>query len=624
MRYLFSSALTLAALGVLSSAAAQADDEIIVTATRAPTELQRVPAAIVVIDTEAARERGAITLDQALSDVPGIQAPRTGPTGQQASIFSGGFESNHTLILFDGVRLDDPSTPEGIFDAGQDMFGDATRIEIVQGPMSALYGSAALGGVVNIIPQRGGEGSFNTRAELGAGSFQTLTGTAGIDGTLGPLRYAISAEVFETEGYDIVPERIAGFNGEKDGAESATLTGVFDFDMNDRLSLDLLLRRREARSDFDPGFFGNIGENPEAEIERNDTALSRLGATWRVTDALSFRLSGGALETDRIVADAGVVGDSFFGERQFADALVSWDAESWQVQAGATHEDESIDANSFGSAVRGTQDHWGVFSTAQASLGAFDLTAALRHDDYEGFGGETTWRAGAVYGVGANGRVYGSYGTSFRAPSLYERFVPFFGAAGLQPESAHSWEIGGEARWPAFNQEDGLSLDALYRASEIDDLIGFFGFSYANVDRAEIKFAQARISVRPAPWLTARAAYTNTDARDVGADRALQRRPRHAWSAEIEAKHGPISARLAWREVGSRLDVTYDDAGAFIGVDRVAAYDLLSLSATWSINESARVFVAADNALDETYEPVNGFAGAPSSLMAGVRWSPTR
>jgi vitamin B12 transporter len=623
MRYLFSSALTLAALGVLSSAA-QADDEIVVTATRAPIERQRVPATIVVIDTDDARERGAITLDQALSDVPGIQAPRTGPLGQQTSIFSGGFESNHTLVLFDGVRIDDPSTPEGIFDAGQDMFGDASRIEVVQGPMSALYGSAALGGVVNLIPRRGGEGSFNPRAELAAGSFQTIAGAAGIDGTFGPLSYALSAETFETEGYDVVPERIAGFNGEKDGAESATLTGVFDFDLNERLSLDLLLRRREARSDFDPGFFGNIGENPEAEIAKNDIALWQLGATWRATDVLSFRLSGGALETDRVVADAGVVGDMFVGERQFADALVSWDKESLQVQAGATHEDEFIDANSFGAPVRGEQEHWGIFTTAQTTLGAFDFTAALRHDEYEAFGSETTWRAGAVYRAGPSARLYASYGTSFRAPSLYERFVPFFGAAGLQPETARSLEIGGEARWPAFDQEDGISFDALYRASEIDDLIGFFGFSYANVDRAEIKFAQARISARPASWLTARVTYANTDARDVGADRALQRRPRHAWSAEIEAEHGPMSARLAWREVGSRLDVIYDDAGAFIGVDRVAAYDLLSLSASWSINDSAGVFVAADNAVDETYEPVNGFAGTPSSLMVGVRWSPTR
>lgn len=623
MRSMFSCAFALATLGA-PIAPAHADDEIIVTGTPTPTERQRIPAATFVIDAEVARERGAITLDQALSDVPGIQAPRTGPLGQQASIFSGGFESNHTLVLFDGVRLDDPSTPESIFDAGQDMFGDATRIEIVQGPMSALYGSNALGGVVNTIPRRGGEGAFNPRAEIAVGSFQTHTALFAADGTLQRFRYAISANAFESEGYDIVPERIAGFTGEKDGARSATYTGVFDFALTEELGVDLLLRHREARADFDPGFFGNIGENPDAEIATNDTSLWRAGATWQASAPLTLRLSGGELETDRIVADAGLVGDTYAGERQFADALATWSANAWSLQAGAAYEAESIDASSFGSPVQGDQAHWGVFTTVQATIGAADLTAALRHDDYEGFGGETTWRAGAVYRVGAGGRLYASYGTSFRAPSLYERFVPFFGAAGLQPETAQSWEIGGETRVPAFGRADGVTVDALYRASEIDDLIGFFGFSYANVDRAEITFAQARVSARPTAWLTARVAYANTDARDVGADRALQRRPRHAWSAEIEAEHGPLSARLAWREVGARLDTTYDDTGAFFGVDRVAGYDLISLSASWTIDGNARLFIAADNALDETYEPVNGFAGAPASVLVGLRWAPTR
>ncbi|MCR6643498.1 MAG: TonB-dependent receptor plug domain-containing protein [Terricaulis sp.] len=164
------------------------EDEVIVTATRTATAAAALPAAVVVIDADAARARGEVTLDQALTQVPGLQAPRTGPIGQQTSIFSGGFESNHTLVLFDGVRLDDVSTPEGVFDAGQDLLGDASRIEVVQGPMSALYGSQALGGVVNVLPRRGGEGGFNPSFEAAAGSFDTLTAT------LAPMeRWGVSA-----------------------------------------------------------------------------------------------------------------------------------------------------------------------------------------------------------------------------------------------------------------------------------------------------------------------------------------------------------------------------------------------------------------------------------------------
>lgn len=606
----------------LPAFAEDAGDDIVVTGAQRPTPTEHLPADVTVIDADAARERGEITLDTALAQVPGIQAPRTGPLGQQASIFSGGFESNHTLVLFDGVRIDDPSTPESVFDAGQDLLGDASRIEVVQGPLSALYGSGALGGVVNIIPRRGGEGAINPRLEAAGGSFGTLIGAAGADGAIGRFRYALSGEAFASDGYDIVPERIAAHTGEADGADMTTLTGVFDFAVSDALSLDLLLRQRQARADYDPGFFGNIGENPEAEIKQNDTSLWRLGATWTPHEALSLRLSGGALDTDRVAADAGVIGDEYHGERRFADLTATWNIAGWALVAGGQSEDETIAAVSFGSPIAGEQEHWGAYAAAQGALGPLDLTAVVRHDDFEGFGGHATWRAGAAYKIGDAGRIYAAYGTSYRAPSLYERFVPFFGAAGLEPEQAESWELGGEMRFSFFGQPNGLELQTLYRSSDIDDLIGFFGFSYANVDRAEVDFAEARFAAHPLDWLTARVAYANTDARDVSSGQALQRRPRHAWSAELAVERGPFAAQISWRQVGSRLDTVYDDLGFWAGVGRVEAYDILRASASWAINDAVKVYLAADNVLDETYEPVNGFAGAPANVLAGIRVTP--
>jgi vitamin B12 transporter len=611
-----------ALLAVLSctspSALANDEDEIVVTAVARPTPIENLPAAVTVIDADAARARGEVTLDQALANVPGVQAPRTGPLGQQASIFSGGFESNHTLVLFDGVRIDDPSTPEGLFDAGQDLLGGARRIEVVQGPLSAIYGSGALGGAINIVPRRGGD-DLHARLEAAAGSFGTIMAGFGADGALGPLRFAVSIEGLATDGYDIVPERIASHSGEADGAEISTAMGLFDYAVSDALAFDLLLRRREARADYDPGFFGNIGENPEAEIKQNDTSLWRLGATWRASEDLTLRLSGGALDADRVTADASLIGDEYHGERRFADLNATWRRGTWTVLAGAQTEDESIDAVSFGSPVIGAQEHWGAYIVAQGAAGSLDFTAAARHDDFEGFGGQTTWRAGASQTLGDSARIYAAFGTSYRAPSLYERFVPFFGAAGLKPEQAQSWEIGGDVRVRAFGRDDGLEFSGLYRASEIEDLIGFFGFSYANVDEAEIRFAEARAAARPLDWLTVQMSYANTDARDVSSGQPLQRRPRHAWSAHVEAERGPFSAEVSWRQVGARLDTIYDDLGFFSGTGRVAAYDVVRASASWAVNDGVRLYLAGDNLLDETYEPVNGFAGAPASLLAGIR-----
>jgi vitamin B12 transporter len=623
MRLYFTRAALLAAASLIAlpAYAQDGDDIIVVTGAPAPTAVDDLPAAVTVIDVDDARASGAIALDQALADVPGIQAPRTGPIGQQTSIFSGGFESNHTLVLFDGVRVDDPSTPESIFDAGQDTLGDARSIEVVQGPLSSLYGSGALGGVVNILPRRGGEGAINPRLEVAAGSFGTLIANAGADGTLGRLRYALNAEGYTSDGYDIVPERISTHTGEEDGADITTLTGVFDYALTASLAVDLLLRQREARVDYDPGLFGDINENPEAEIE-SDTALWRLGASWALSDALSLRVSGGALETDRVTSDFGVDGDNYHGDRDFADVTATWNVADWTLLLGAQAEDESIEAVNFGSPVTGDQEHWGAYIAAQGALGPVELTGAIRQDDFDGFGQETTWRAGAAYPIGNVGRIYASYGTSYRAPSLFERFVPFYGNASLDPESAETWEIGADARVALFGRGDGFELSTLYRSSEVEDLIGFVGFAYGNVDRADIDYAEARFTFRPTDWLNARVVYAQTDAVNAATGVALQRRPEEAWSAELNVDRGPFTGQIAWRQVGARLDTVYNDAGFWSGVSEVEAYDVLRASASWAVSEEMKLYIAADNVLDETYEPVNGFAGAPASVLVGIRVTP--
>jgi vitamin B12 transporter len=624
MRLYPTKAALLAALSLVAppAYAQQTDELIVVTGAPAPVAVESLPASVTVIDADAARTRGELSLDQALAGIPGIQAPRTGPIGQQTSIFSGGFESNHTLVLFDGVRLDDPSTPESVFDAGQDTLGDASRIEVVQGPLSALYGSGALGGVVNLLPRRGGEGALNPRLEVAAGSFETLTANAGADGTLGRFRYALNAEGYSSAGYDIVPERIATHTGGKDSADITTLTSVFDYALTDAFAIDLLLRQRQARVDYDPGIFGDIADNPEAEIQ-SDTALWRLGASWALSNALSLRLSGGALQTDRVTSDFGITGDEYHGDRDFADFTATWSVTpDWTLLLGAQTEDETIEAVNFGSPVVGQQEHWGAYGAAQGALGPLSVTAAVREDDFDGFGQETTWRAGAAYPIGESARIYAAYGTSYRAPSLFERFAPFYGNATLDPESAATWEIGGDARFALFGQADGLELGALYRSSEIEDLIGLVGFSYGNVDRAEIEYAEARVALRPTDWLTASVVYANTDAVNAATDVALQRRPEEAWSVELAAEHGAFRGQISWRQVGSRLDTVYSDLGFWSGVAGVEAYDIVRASAAWAVSEEVKLYIAADNVLDETYEPVNGFAGAPGNVLFGIRINP--
>jgi vitamin B12 transporter len=626
--------ILLAALATPALAEEEAD--LVVTATRTPARAERLPAAVTVIDIDAARSDGLSTLAETLAAAPGLHATPAGGPGQQTSLFAGGANSNHTLVLFDGVRVNDPSTPGSSFDAGQDETAAFSRIEIVQGPMSALYGSDAIGGVVNLLARHGGPQPLAARLSLAAGEFETVEASAWIDGTLGGLRFALTAEGFATGGYDLVPARMSTHTGDPDGAEMAAITGVFDLNISDALTLDLLLRRREARADFDPFLFDASfnefrGDDADLEIARNDQSLARLGATWTISEAASVRVSGGTLTYDRAQSDGGAVTDRFAGDRDFGEITLDWRAAralgltDAALVVGVGAEKERIDVAqgfvfpppSFFTAAG--QEQRSAFVTGQGGLGGVTLAAALRVDDYEGFGANTVWRLGAAYDIARFARIHAAYGTSFRAPTLYERFVSF-GDPALEPEEAESWEAGANLRWPAFGRDDGLAFGALYRSTDIDNLIDFGpAFTFANVERATIQTAQTHVRLTPLPWLGFEAGHDWTDATDEGTGLALLRRPAHAWNAAVAVDAGAVHARLAWRRVGERRDQLYGDDGVSLGQGNTPAYEVARLSVRYAFMAGLEAYIAADNLFDEVYEPANAFAGAPQSVMLGLR-----
>ena len=629
----------LAASALSTTAFAQDEEEVVVTATRAETPVRDLPADVTIIDAESALSRGQTTVAQALEDIPGLGVVQTGGLGQQTSLFAGGANSYHTLVLFDGLRINDPSTPNSSFDAGQDQINALMRLEVVEGPMSAVFGSDAIGGVVNMIPRHGGNGALNARLDTAAGSFETFAAAAGIDGTLGNLRYAITGEAFASEGFDLVPERMVTHTEHEDSAESTAVTGVFDLQLSSNFTLDLLARHREARADIDvfdfefvPPFREFRADSTDAEIAQNDVTLARLGATWTLNDALSVRATTGGIDQERAQKRFGALTDSFSGERRFADLTLEWRADDVGALsdvvliAGVAGEREEVSlAQGFGfpppfSFMDAEQEQTSGFVTAQGGTGRLSITGAVRVDDFEGFSTQTTWRLGASFDITDQTRVYGALGTSFRAPSLYERFSSA-GTPDLDPEHGESWEIGGETSFRAFGQEDGLELRAVYRHTELEDMIDFLGFNYANIDEAAINTAEARVALSPTSWLTLGGAYIYTDAQDTVAETPLLRRPEDTWLASADITHGALTGRASWRSVGERQDFLYGDdnfgVAGFTG--EAPQYDVMRVSLAYDFSPNAMVYIAADNLLDETYEAGNGIASAPANVLIGVR-----
>jgi vitamin B12 transporter len=633
--------LTLLAASALSAPAfaQDAEENIVVTATRTQTPVRQLPADVTVIDVDAALSRGQTTLAHALADTPGLGVVQAGGVGQQTSLFAGGTNSYHTLVLFDGLRINDPSTPNSSFDAGQDQIHGVSRIEVIEGPMSAIYGSDAVGGVINMIPRHGGDGPLNAQLDMAAGSFDTLGAAIGVDGTLGRFRYAITGEGFAAAGFDLVPERMVTHTGHDDGADSTAITGVFDLQLSPSFSVDLLARYRQARAQIDTFDFEFVApfreyrnDSTDAEIAQNDLTLARVGATWELSDTFSLRATTGGLDQQRRQNRFGALTDRFIGARRFADLTLTWrpgDAGGLSdvaIVAGIAGEREEVRAaQGFGfpppfSFTEADQKQTGAFVTAQGGADPLNLTAAVRADNFEGVGTQTTWRIGASFDVAEKARIYGAFGTSFRAPSLYERFSSA-GAPNLDPERGESWEVGADARLGIFGQTDGLELSTLYRHTELDDMIDFLGFTYANVDAAEIDTAEARVALRPAPWLTLRGGYIYTDAQDTVADTALLRRPESVWLASADIAHGAFTGRVSWRSVGKREDFVYgDDSFGITGfTGEVPQYDVMRASLSYAFSPSATAYIAADNALDETYEAANGIASAPRAIAVGLR-----
>jgi vitamin B12 transporter len=338
--------------------------------------------------------------------------------------------------------------------------------------------------------------------------------------------------------------------------------------------------------------------------------------------SLNFRLSGGQVLSDRSESDDGFQTSAADSERTFADLVADLADGPLKLTAGVSFERNEIDTQpQFANPLSVGEDQLGGFLIGQYQLNEIvTLSGSVRLDDYEQFGSQTTYAAGAVANWSML-RLFASYATAFKAPSLSERFEQSFfniGNPDLDPEESRTWEVG--ADWtlnPAF------VIGASYYQTRIDDLINYnFGqLQNINIDEAEIDGAEAYVTASPTDWAHIRLAYAWTDARDAILDTPLARRPEHA--VRFDARISPnerLAFVLSWAYVGERTDVTYSDAGAFVSSNgEVDGFSVGALAATFALDERAELFARIDNLTDEEYEQPAAFVGAPRATIVGVR-----
>lgn len=641
--------LTAALLGAAPALAQPVPNEalpdLVVTATRIPTPPATVPASVTVITRAAIRAQGYTTLADALSMVPGVHLVQGGGPGQQASLFVRGAPSNGVLVLRDGVPVNDPSDPGGAYNFGESGVQDVQRIEVVRGPMSGLYGSGALGGVINIITRQG-HGPLHGSALIAGGAPRAVLGQVNAGGSAGRWDYNLDAESRSDQLFDVTPRRETSvYTGERDGFRGQTGDLNLGYTPAKGTRIGLELRGRRSAFGYD-----QIGFDDPGATGRDTSLFGQLGVTSALFGGVwDTSLQLAALRHDRRYLDRasplfrnGTYGDSRYGGRRetldWANTVHLPDAgpaRHLDLLFGYTHTADqahvSVNTMSYGApfdqSLAAHADSDAGYAGLQAVLlHRLTISAQGREEGTSLAGDAATWRVGGVLAVPeAWARLRASYGTAFRAPSLFDRYgVDSYGYRGnpaLRPERTTGYDAGIAFDLPYA--QPVATLSATYFETRFRDLIqAVFApvDTVENVARARASGVELALTLRPAPWASITAQYTYTDTRNRATGARLLRRPLNA--ASVDARLRPVPRLTIAPELvytGAFYDYLTSNTGQGAGVGLARSGLIANLNVEYKLRPRLSVFAWARNIGGSRFEPASGFQTPGPSFLAGVR-----
>ena len=585
-------------------------DDTVVSASPTETARRQVGSSVTVITEEDIQRRGSRTLNEILRSVPGFDVRQSGGPGQQTTIFTRGTNGSQTKVLLDGIPLNDPSSPSRAFDPANFLLDNVQRIEVIRGPQSTIYGSDAIGGVVNIVTRRG-EGPTKVQTTHEGGSFGTYSQATTISGGTEKFWYSLSGAWFTSDGFSA-----ASAGSENDGYENGTLSGRVGALLTDDWDFDVSWRYIDSDVDLD-GFLADAPRNLDNQqfFMRAQTTLTQLDGKLEHRAGYSFA----SYKRD----DRGGFQSFFDGESHQFDyraKLTTYDDGTFthSVTGGVVHIHEDIlqDTSSIFISFPSAATQFGTGGFVENQFAVNDrwfTTAGYRHDDYSRAGTADTYRVTSRFLIPETQMdIHGAIGTGFRAPALAEVAAGFGFDPNLRPERSFGWEVGAEKRM----FDDKVVVDATYFRNDLDNLIVFPSptFTATNIGSALTAGVEVsgQVELDPDTFLTA--SYTNTKTRDNGTRDELLRRPRHKFDATLSRflhdDQAQISINL--RYVGAR-----DDIGA-AGRTTLSEYCLLNASAWWQVSKNVRLFARVDNITDRQYEDVFGFNTADISAYGGV------
>ena len=610
--------------------------EVTVTAERLPSSVKTVASSVTVITRTELEQSQKSTVLEALNEIANLNVALNGPVGGASSVFVRGANSEHTLVMIDGIKANDPMTPGRSFDLTHLMVQNIEQIEILRGPQSTLFGSDALGGVINIITRRG-EGKPRFHFAGRGGSYETFNGGIQVDGSTEKIHYNAGAGYLSSSGFSASGSRYKG-NTEPDGYTNLTLFGRFGARISRKIDVDMSIRHIDGRAEIDTQG-GDYGDDPNSTQDYKGsfvhTQLRSLlwKNRWEQILHFDYTDSDRSYDNPEDIDHLGSSDNSIYKSGRWE---MGWRHnlflhESNVLSAGFEHhreygESEYHSLSPWGQSdsqfPRRTASNTGVYLMDRITVNKnFFGSAGLRYDHHSRTGAAMTFRAAPCYFIQTTGtKVKATYGTGIKAPSLYQLYAPetSWGPVGnkqLKPEESSGWDAGIDQ----FFWNDRIIVGMTYFSNRFQNLIDFdFTRGYINISEASTSGYEFILSAQPAHHISLHAAYTLTDAKNTETNELLLRRPRDKFNIQTSFPllgRGTISLSLL--HVGARDDMEY--VGYTSQRIRLDPYTLLNAAVGLDLSSGIRLSLKFENILNTEYEVVKGYGTPGFSIYAGFR-----
>ena len=581
---------------------------VIVTPARMQQSQDRAIADTTVLDELDIRQSGAYDLPTLLRTLAGVEIYQSGGLGKQSSTFMRGTNSSHVVVLLDGVRINSATT--GTTALEHIMLDSIERIEVVRGNVSSLYGSEAIGGVIQLFTKRGRAGAPVLNVSAGLGSYGTKRLAVGLSGVTDVTSFSVNIGKVKTEGVSAINTQIAPTaNPDKDGYDNTTFNARIQHTINDDHHLSATLFKTRADSQYDNAF--NL-----ATTDRNKTRVGieklSLGLDNQFTEMWQSKLRWGRGTDD----SKDFLNGAENSRIKTTNKQLVWQnelqlADTQHLNLAAERLEQSVASNTLYTLT--TRSANSVLAGYIGEYGAQQVQFNLRQDRYSDFGAANTGLFGYGVSFSDSWRATLSISNAFKAPTFNDMYAPvaWGGNPDLQPERANNREIG--LRY----MSDGQRIDVIYFDNRIQDLIAYQFPLVMNVKRARIDGVELSY-VGEFGDTYVKANMTMQNPRDISTGQLLLRRAKLFANLSISQQLGALKIGGEWQYSDKRADIDINTFARTI----LAAYDVMNLTANYTLTKRIDLLARVDNLFNQNYVLAHGYNTLGRALFIGLNYKP--